>query len=209
MSFFVTPSKSSDRIPVFDNSQDKTFNVRGIRQGHKQYALLMLLFEKISSSIMAEKHTQLVSHIDLKKNQYLELIDKKNQSKLELKNEFISKRSKILKNYFLISPESSTEIQGELFRVIQYIDPALMVGYNAKNTSYLCRDSTGSILLLNFPYPIILGDGDLLQIPPGWIEESGAFDYRKVGLPDLDASILGSQRVRSLKIFDLDPNALH
>ena len=88
MSFFVTTSKSSDRIPVFDNSQDKTFNVRGIRQGHKQYALLMLLFEKISSSIMAEKHTRLASHIDLKKNQYLELIDKKNQSKLELKNEF-------------------------------------------------------------------------------------------------------------------------
>ena len=209
MSFFVTTSKSSDRFPVFENSQDKTFNVRGIRQGHKQQALLMLLFEKISSSIMEEKHIQLASQIDFKNNQYLESIDKKNQFKLEIKNEFISKRSKILKNHLLISPKSSTEIQGELFKVIQYIDPSTTVGYNSKNTSYLCRDSTGSILLLNFPYPIILGDGDLLHIPPGWIKESGAFDYRKVGLSDLDASILGRQRVRLLKILDLDPNALH
>ena len=209
MSIFVTTSKSSDRIPVFENSQDKTFNVRGIRQGHKQHALLMLLFEKISSSIMAEKQIQLASQIDSKKNQHLELIDEKNQFKLEIKNEFISKRSKILKNHFLISPKSSTAIQDELFEVIQYIDPTTTVGHNSKNTSYLCRDSTGSILLLNFPYPIFLGDGDLLKIPPGWIEESGAFDYSKVGLPDLDASILGRQRVRLLKILDLDPNALH
>ena len=209
LSFFVTTSKSSDRIPVFENSQDKTFNVRGIRQGHKQHALLLLLFEKISSSIEEEKRIQLASQIESNKNQYLELIEKSNQLKLEIKNKFISKRSEVLKNFFLISPKSSTKIQDELFEVIQYIDPTIMVGYNSKNTYYLCRDSAGSILLLNFPYPIFFGDGDLLKIPLGWTEASGAFDYRKVGLPDLDASILGRQRVRVLQILDLDPNAPH
>lgn len=209
VSSFVTTSKSNDRFPVLENSQDKIFNVRGISQGHKQHALLMLLFEKVSSVILAEKQLQLASKIESKKNQHQELIDKKNQLKLEIKNEFLSKRSKTLKNHFLITPQSSTEIQDELFEVIQYIDPTTMAGINSRNTYYLCRNSKGSVLLLDFPYPIFLVDGDLLKIPRGWTEESGVFNYTKIGLPDLDASILGRQRVMSLKILDLDPSTPH
>lgn len=208
ISSFVTTSKSADRIPVLENSQDKIFNVRGISQGHKQHALLMLLFEKISSTILAEKHHQLAIQIESKKNQHLELIDKNNQLKLEIKNEFFSRRSKILKNHFLITSQSSTEIQDELFEVIQYFDPTTMVGINSRNTYYLCRNFTGSVLLLNFPYPILLADGDLLQIPRGWTKESGFYNYSKVGL-DLEASILGRQRVRLLQIMDLEPSAPH
>lgn len=191
---------------IFGQSYGVKFNVWGIRPGHNQQIVLTQVFEKISSQITSELSQVLVREIGKKEGELRQFTEAQRQLKISAQREYELKRSRVLKSKFLLSQESNQVVEYQLFEVIQYISPDSTDGLNSRNTMYLLRDSQDKIVSLSFPYPIILADKDLIQIPQDWLSEGGALDYRKINALDLDISSSGRQRVYTYEVSDGDPN---
>jgi hypothetical protein len=191
---------------IFGQSQGHKFNVWGIRSGHPQQIVLTQVFEKISSQITSELSQGLIREIRNKEIELGQFTEEQRQLKLSAQSEYEIRRSRVLKSKFLLSQESNQVVEHKLFEVLQYMSPESDYGLNSRNTLYLCRDSQDKIVSLSFPYPIVLADKDLIQIPKDWLSEGGTLNYRKIDAQDLDISRNGKQRVYKFEVSDDDPD---